>query len=487
MRRFLLLAVLCYLIGSLPTHSLAGCLARCGNGTASPLALESAMAIGKAGVSLAVSRAWIGGDVALGIAGVSCVAGMGSPLRWWLEGQEMAAAVAHRAPERSIVYPEADGPHLSALALVAAVLAPKPSIVSTAAFLGSLYYGNGFYRSAALAGLVFPAASLAFHGPDVQLALGLCVMVSTTSRLFLVERARAEPPLSAVLGLEHHAVGPRRSSFQARLSRSVLWHFYMGSVLLAAAAYFIYLNRYVYKGFGLCPRTFVKGRCVVDGVALTFDDGPDPTWTPKILDVLKKYGVPATFFVVGKRVREYPEIAWRIVREGHEIGNHTYSHRTFHRIRAQVAAREIQEAERAIIEATSVRPVVFRPPRGFCRRPDLLEVAFSRGYDVVLWSLSSRDWAEVSWLDMTERVLAHVHGGDVILFHDSGGLLGLARGNRANTVRGVEAIVKELLSRGWKFYTISDMMALDARLALQPVEGEVLTAANPPEKTAIFS
>ena len=155
-------------------------------------------------------------------------------------------------------------------------------------------------------------------------------------------------------------------------------------------------------------------------VRLTFDDGPHPTNTPAVLDVLDEFGLTATFFVVGKRVRATAEIVRRIHAAGHTLGNHTFHHPPPSWVNFGAAIREVRECQRAVTEVTGTPPTVFRPPMGKWTPP--LWVARSlAGLEPMGWTLDSGDWRVRSETDADEcadELLAAVRPGDVILLHD---------------------------------------------------------------------
>jgi len=219
----------------------------------------------------------------------------------------------------------------------------------------------------------------------------------------------------------------------------------------------LYFNKYVYRGFGLQTDIIRHGTHHFKYVALTFDDGPDPVYTPEILDILKEKDVRATFFLVGKNVNSYPEIAKRIVEEGHSIGNHTYSHRSLIPLTAKSTYKEVKDAETAIDEATGVRPTLFRPPRGVYSNyvRGLLK---EEGYTLVLWDLSAVDWAELAPKKIVTNVKNRVKPGSIILLHDSGDLITHRGGNRASTVKALPEIIDTLRAQGYEFVTVDQMI-----------------------------
>jgi peptidoglycan/xylan/chitin deacetylase (PgdA/CDA1 family) len=182
-------------------------------------------------------------------------------------------------------------------------------------------------------------------------------------------------------------------------------------------------------------------------VALTFDDGPDPERTPALLDALAELRAPATFFLLGSRVDAHPELAARIAREGHELGNHTYSHRYLPLARSRSVARELAAADAAIARATGVVPSLARPPYGG-RSPANVRAFARGGKRVVLWDVNSFDWKGAGPADIAHRVLARVRPGSIVLMHE-------ARQGGEATVAAVRLLVPELRARGYELVTAS--------------------------------
>ncbi|EPY14945.1 polysaccharide deacetylase family sporulation protein PdaB [Paenibacillus sp. cl6col] len=189
-------------------------------------------------------------------------------------------------------------------------------------------------------------------------------------------------------------------------------------------------------------------------IALTFDDGPDPTRTPVILDLLKQYNAKATFFVVGWRVKSHQELVKRTVREGHEIANHTYHHKYFRKgvTKAEIE-EEIMKAHRVIEEVTGTPPQLFRPPGGYYNER-LVEIAREKGYRVILWSWhqDTKDWRSPGVDRIVNKVLGHARNGDIVLMHD------LVEGS-TQTIQALKKILPELKRRGYSFVTVSELMA----------------------------
>jgi len=229
--------------------------------------------------------------------------------------------------------------------------------------------------------------------------------------------------------------------------------------LCAVGTTVLLLNIYVYHGFGHQPDIYRRGDPSRPWVALTFDDGPSPQYTPRILDLLDKHDVPATFFMVGAHVEAYPEIAAAVVERGHEVGNHTYSHINIPTASTQRLYEELFGTTAAILEATGVYPEYVRPPRGlydgrFRRTAALL------GQKVVLWTLSSLDWQgnRLSAEAIVRRIVSEVKPGDILLFHDSGALIGREGGNREATVEALEGVILGVRAKGLEFVPLSKLL-----------------------------
>lgn len=228
---------------------------------------------------------------------------------------------------------------------------------------------------------------------------------------------------------------------------------------LAVCTMLAVLVLYVYHGFGIQADIYRNGDRTSNMVALTFDDGPSQDFTPQILDILREHNVVATFFLVGDHVRKYPEIARRIVEEGHEIGNHTYLHRNLPALSTVALHQEVIQGTKAITEVTGVYPSYVRPPRGmydgrFGRLAELL------GQKIVLWTVSSRDWRYGTTAEnVTRTVLSRVKGGDIILFHDSGALVRNEGGDRSATVEALPAVINGIKERGLVIVPLGVLLA----------------------------
>ncbi len=187
-------------------------------------------------------------------------------------------------------------------------------------------------------------------------------------------------------------------------------------------------------------------------VALTFDDGPDPTYTPLILETLHKAHVPATFFVLGSQADKYPQIMEWIKRAGHEIGNHGYHHYDLNKLTEQEIYDEIKRTEHSILRTTGTFAQYYRPPGGVMTH-DVLNAVQLTGYDLIHWSVDPRDWS----LRRTASVIANsvkknIASGDIVLFHD-GGL------NQKQTLSALRELIRDLRSRGYRFVTVSQLLA----------------------------
>jgi peptidoglycan-N-acetylglucosamine deacetylase len=189
----------------------------------------------------------------------------------------------------------------------------------------------------------------------------------------------------------------------------------------------------------------VRGPGGARGVALTFDDGPDPRWTPRILDILARRGVRATFFVVGRKVEAHPELLRAIVDAGHGVGLHSYAHDRLFSLRAERRVRDDLERGIAVLERVlGHRPLLFRPPIGHTN-PTIARVADALGLVVVGWTLGGRDGvARARPEDVADRVRRDLRDGAIVLLHDAP-----ERGDREPAaVRALPAILDAMAAGG---------------------------------------
>lgn len=198
-------------------------------------------------------------------------------------------------------------------------------------------------------------------------------------------------------------------------------------------------------------------------VALTYDDGPHPVFTPELLHVLEKYHVRATFFMIGSRMEQYPDIVKEVVSKGHVIGNHTYSHPSD--IKTCTNAQVIQElnhCEEVIQRMTGKHAHLFRPPKGLIGG-DVLTTANKEGYKTILWTVCADHHDAPTPQLMAERVLRAVRPGAIILAHDG------RFPTRWKDVAATPLIIQALTRQGYRFVTVPELLAIQSRekIALQ--------------------
>ena len=203
------------------------------------------------------------------------------------------------------------------------------------------------------------------------------------------------------------------------------------------------------------PDTFILGGPTDQNrIALTFDDGPDPRYSEKVLDVLKEYNVPATFFVMGSRAVAYPEIVQRMVNEGHIIGNHTYFHPNLvEEADIPTLEREVNRTEDVLNDIIGYRTSLFRPPYGFLYN-ELVEKLAEMRYLVIGWTVDSLDWQEDPPEVIASRVLDNVQPGAIILMHDGADW----DGDRTNTIEALRQIIPTLQEQGYEFVTVPELL-----------------------------
>ncbi len=203
------------------------------------------------------------------------------------------------------------------------------------------------------------------------------------------------------------------------------------------------------------PGTVVlRGSQTENRIALTFDDGPDPRFTPQILDLLKEYNVKATFFVMGARANAYPELVKRMISEGHIIGNHTYWHPNLVK-QGDIATleSEVKRTGDTLAGLIGYRTKLFRPPYGFLYN-ELVEKLRDMNYTVVAWSVDSLDWHESAPEQIAYNVISNIQPGAIILMHDGAEW----DGDRTNTIKSLRQIIPALQKEGMKFETVPQLL-----------------------------
>lgn len=264
-------------------------------------------------------------------------------------------------------------------------------------------------------------------------------------------------------------------------------HWVVLTVLLVCLSSMLLLNGYTHHMFGAepdgavkaagsaeaVPQAIVKGGPVVDAapegprsvapkartIALTFDDGPDPVWTPRILDLLKAQQVKATFFVVGTEVAAHPELTRRIVAEGHQIGVHTFTHANLSTAAGWRRSLELRQSQLILAGATGMSTPLLRPP--YSSEPSALtdadwtaiEAARQDGYLTVLSTQDSEDWRRPGTTKVIANSMPRGTAGQVLLMHDAGG-------DRSETVDALAKLIPTLKKRGFTFATVSDAVGL---------------------------
>lgn len=197
-------------------------------------------------------------------------------------------------------------------------------------------------------------------------------------------------------------------------------------------------------------RVYSKNREKIGQVALTFDDGPHPKYTQDILDILEEYHITATFFVIGVNATLYPDALSAISESGCEIGNHTFTHENLRSSCCDDIKKELSQCEAAINERINVETKIFRPPQGAYTKA-LEDTAESMGYDIILWSIDTEDWAHTPADKIAQNVLNSLNNGDIILMHDyiSG---------KNTTCEALRILIPEILKRGYEFVTVSELI-----------------------------
>lgn len=185
-------------------------------------------------------------------------------------------------------------------------------------------------------------------------------------------------------------------------------------------------------------------------VALTFDDGPDPNYTPSVLAILKKYNIKATFFVIGKSAEAHPVIIKQMLANGNEVENHTYTHPNLRSDSGLKTEEEIRRCDKTLLKLTGRHAHYFRPPKGLFKN-ETIEIAAANDYRVVLWTICIEHHRSKTPADMAERIVKAAKPGMIILAHDG-------RLNREKTVEALPQVITEYQKMGYQFVTLDKLM-----------------------------
>ncbi|AIQ67837.1 polysaccharide deacetylase family protein [Paenibacillus graminis] len=235
----------------------------------------------------------------------------------------------------------------------------------------------------------------------------------------------------------------------------LLWLFYIST-------FYAFIPGMISRLFGY--RVFRKGMGRGD-FALTFDDGPDSLYTPLLLDLLKRYGAKATFFVVGSHAEQNPEIIKRMHDEGHLIGIHNYVHKTNWLMRPATVKRQIQRTDDIIFSITGERSTYYRPPWGIV---NLFDFSKRRQVQIVLWSAMFGDWKEKLGAErLTEKLLTKLNPGEVMLLHDCGTTLGADPKAPEHMLVALERMLQEAERRGLRSIRVDEMIKMGQSSPIQ--------------------
>lgn len=186
-------------------------------------------------------------------------------------------------------------------------------------------------------------------------------------------------------------------------------------------------------------------------LAMTFDDGPHPSLTPKLLDILKERNIKCTFFVIGKNAQMYPHIIRRMIAEGHEVANHTWTHCSLTSRSDAHIRSELKQSEDALVNVANYRPHLIRPPYGAIneRIKNLMFAEF--GYSTIMWSVDPQDWRRPGVSVVTSRLVSGAHPGAIMLAHDI----------HPPTIQAMPSMFDQLLAKGYQFVTVSQLMNME--------------------------
>lgn len=191
----------------------------------------------------------------------------------------------------------------------------------------------------------------------------------------------------------------------------------------------------------------------VDGpyIAMTFDDGPHATNTPKLLDLAAKRHIKLTFFVLGECVQQNPAVLQREVAEGHEIGNHSWSHPNLAKLSDEAVRSQLRRTDELIVKTAGIKPKLMRPPYGELTKRQRIWINHDFNYKVILWDVDPLDWKRPGPSVVASRIIAGTRPGSIILSHDI----------HPPTIEAMPQVFDALLAKGFKFVTVSELLAMN--------------------------
>jgi len=198
----------------------------------------------------------------------------------------------------------------------------------------------------------------------------------------------------------------------------------------------------------------------VDGpyIAMTFDDGPSAKLTPKLLDLLAAHHIKATFFLIGENVAEHPEIVAREAREGHEVANHSWSHPSLAKMSDGGVRDQLRKTDEVIRSASGNGPTLLRPPYGSITPRQKKWINQEFGYKIVLWDVDPLDWRRPGSNVVCNRIVKNTRAGSIVLAHDI----------HPGTIEAMPCVLNQLEAKGFKFVTVSELIAMETPIPPKP-------------------
>lgn len=227
-------------------------------------------------------------------------------------------------------------------------------------------------------------------------------------------------------------------------------HRILRSIIIFLLSFFLLTQQVSAKHLGL--NEFYYKRNSEKKIALTFDDGPHPVYTKRILSILNKYNAKATFFIIGANVQHYGSVLDEIVLNGHELGNHTFSHENIKNKSAESIVSELENCTEVIYKKCGQRTNLFRPPGGIMADICISNTTILSDYKIIYWSIDTRDWEHQSSENIAKNVISKIQPGDIILMHDY-------IGKNSPTPAALEIIIPQLQKQGYEFVTVSELLS----------------------------